>query len=172
MQAIQMWAVPAPPGSSHDYNVECDYLNRELIEAEGRAKREAEEAPKREAEEAQLQAELNAPATFLNVSIKKVYGYTSAHPGRIRIEASTSEYAFIHIEIVRKGRTAVYNWREPDSKRIVWGHWNCHEAGYRYHYTVEAYGLTGPEIARHGTFVNEPIQKYREALGADAPCRL
>ena len=125
----------------------------------------AEEAKK--AAEAAKKAGEQAPATFLDVTVRSHHGSSYGEPGRTDIAMTTSPYARItftgdHGAGTYRFQQQLAGWYAVEEDGELWKaehgpavdtiHWSCHRRGQTVHYTVQAQGGSGPPLVRTGDF--------------------
>jgi hypothetical protein len=129
---------------------------------------------KKEAEEAAKKAEEQAPATFLDVTVRSHHGSSYSEPGQTRISVTTSPYVVVTMpgahsnisgfrqlpegKVETSGGEPVANKEPGESGESMSGTaffalgWSCHFRGQTIHFTVQAQGGTGPPLVHTGTF--------------------
>ena len=126
------------------FNIQREHEAAEAAAAE--AQKAAAEAAAAAAKAAQEQAELQAPATILDVTVRSHHWGSYGEPGETDITATSSPNALIDITA-----SAAYTLEFGRASLAVL--WSCHRRGQIVRYTVEAQGGEGtPPLVRTGTF--------------------
>jgi hypothetical protein len=131
----------------------------------GEAGEEAARKEVREKDRAARDAERQMPVKYLSVRSITHQGHSLDDPGYTDLEISTSQYAYVTVQLTRYGRET-WHYEGGGSLEIPW---TCSRPGAAYRYTVTARSNVGNTLARRGSFEPVTVRRCHELRHASLP---